>query len=161
MILSSQVCRLLAPWTATSSIPSRFFSPSMGSRESASNRTSLACGLLAPWAAASLTHNQGTSSSHGWQGKMRHSKWKDTDLDLIPLSQKLWKQNRVITGKSHMAWFKTTHRLHYFETRSSYPGSLKKTLNNLTFTKFVRFSTSFLSKKFLLISHITRQDKHL
>ena len=54
-----------------------------------------------------------------------------------------------------------THRLYYFQIHSLYPGSFKKTLNNLTSTKFVRFSTSFLSRDFLSISHITRQDKHL
>ena len=49
------------------------------------------------------------------------------------------------------------HRLHYFEIYSLYPGSFRKTLNNLTSTKFVRFSTSFLSGDFQSISHITRQ----
>ena len=48
------------------------------------------------------------------------------------------------------------HRLHYFETHSLYPGSFRKFLNNLTFIKFVRFSTSFLSRDFLSISHVTR-----
>ena len=78
--------------------------PPISSRESASSRTSLACGHLALWAAASPTQNQGTSSSHRQQGRMRHPKWKSTDLDLIPLSQRLLKPNRVITRKSHMAW---------------------------------------------------------
>ena len=54
-----------------------------------------------------------------------------------------------------------THRLHYFETHSLYLGNFRKTLNNLTSIKLVRFSTSFLSKDFLSISHITRQDKNL
>ena len=53
------------------------------------------------------------------------------------------------------------HKLHYFETHNLYPGSLRKTLNNLTSTKFVRFSILFLSRDFLSISHVTRQDKHL
>ena len=52
------------------------------------------------------------------------------------------------------------HMLHYFETHSLYPGSFRKTLNNLASTKFVRFSTSFLSRDFLSISHVTRQAKH-
>ena len=52
------------------------------------------------------------------------------------------------------------HRLYYFETHSFYLSSFRKTLNNLTSTKFIGFSTSFFSRDFLLISHITKQDKH-
>ena len=48
------------------------------------------------------------------------------------------------------------HRLHYSETHSLYPGSFRKISNNLTSTKFVRFSTSFLLRDFLSISHIIR-----
>ena len=164
MILSSLVCRLLAPWTTASPIPSRFFSPPMGSRDSASNRTSFACGLLAPWVAASPTHNQGTSSPYGQQGRTRHPNWKGIDLDLILLSQRLRKPNRVITGKSKMAWCQNHIKLTGYiilKHISLCLGNYKKTLNNLTSTKFVRFSTSFLSKDFLTIFHITRQDKHL
>ena len=62
----------------------------------------------------------------------------------------------VMVLKPHKA-----HRLHYFETHSLYLGNFKTTLNNLTSTKFVRFSTSFLLRDFLSISHVTRQDKHL
>ena len=90
MILSSLVCSLLVPWIAASPIPSRFFSPSMGSRESASNRISFACGLLSPWAAASPTHNQGTSSPHGQQGKMRHPKWKGEETYCGPKEEEFW-----------------------------------------------------------------------
>ena len=40
------------------------------------------------------------------------------------------------------------HKLHYFQIHSLYLGNFRKILNNLTSTKFVRFSTSFLSKDF-------------
>ena len=39
-------------------------------------------------------------------------------------------------------------RLYYFQISSLYQGSFRKISNNLTSTKFVRFSTSFLSKGF-------------
>ena len=48
-------------------------------------------------------HNQEAFSPNGQQGRTRHSKWKGTDLNLISLSQRLQKPNRVIIGKSHMA----------------------------------------------------------
>ena len=105
MILSSLVWSLLATWVAAPSILSRFcLSPPWLVGENASYRTSFACGLLAPWVAASPTHNQGTSSPYGQQGRTRYPNWKGIDLDLILLSQRLRKPNRVITGKSKMAW---------------------------------------------------------
>ena len=45
-----------------------------------------------------------------------------------------WKITHGIVLKPHKA-----HGLHYFETHSLCLGSFRKTLNNLTSTKFVRF----------------------
>ena len=114
---------------------------------------------------SSLTHTQSRNFFPPWVvGKNASPKvkghWLGSNSIVTKTKKTKSSDHREITHpmvlKPHKA-----HRLHYFEIYSLYPGSFRKTLNNLTSTKFVRFSTSFLSGDFLSISHITRQDKHL
>ena len=152
MILSSLVCRLLAPWTAASPIPSRFFSP------------------LPPWATETARQIESLLHVVSWP----HGQQSHPHTIKEPLSSMDSREERVIQNERALTWIwfcchkdygnqiewspgnhtwhgvNTTqaHKLHYFETHSFYLGSFRKTLNNLTFTKFVRFSTSFLSWDF-------------
>ena len=114
---------------------------------------------------SSLTHTQSRNLFPPWvAGKNVSSKvkghWPKSNSVVTKTTKTKSDDHGEITHgmvlKPHKA-----HRLHYFQIYSLYLRNFRKTLNNLTSTKFVRFSTSFLSRDFLSISHITRQDKHL
>ena len=114
---------------------------------------------------SSLTHTQSRNLFPPWvAGKSASSKvkghWPRSNSVVTKTTKTKsgdhWEIKDGMVSKPHKAY-----RLHYFETHSLCLGNFKKTLNNLTSTKFVRFSTSFLSKDFLSISHIIRQDKYL
>ena len=114
---------------------------------------------------SNLTHTQSRNLFPPWEvGKNASSKVKGHCPRFDSVVTKTTKtksgDHREITHGMVLKPHKT-HRLHYFETHSLYLGNFRKTLNNLTSIKLVRFSTSFLSKDFLSISHITRQDKNL
>ena len=114
---------------------------------------------------SSLTHIQSRNPFPPWAARKNASSkvkrhWPRFDSFVIKTTETKSGNHRKITHGMVLKPHKV-HRLHYFKTHSLYPGSFRKTLNNLTSTKFVRFSTSFLSRDFLSISHITRQDKHL
>ena len=108
-----------------------------------------------------LTHTQSRNIFLPWVvGRNASSKvkghWSGSDFVVTKTTKTKSSDHREITYGMVLKPQKA-HRLHYFETHNLYPGSFRKTLNNLIPTKFVRFSTSFLSKDFLSISHITRQ----
>ena len=158
MILSSLVCKLLTPWTFKV-----FLSPygQQGERV----KYDLFCMWSLSPMCRSLTHTQSRNLFPPWAaGKNVSFKvkghWPRFDSIVTKTTKTKsgdhWEIKDGMVSKPHKAY-----RLHYFETHSLCLGNFKKTLNNLTSTKFVRFSTSFLSRDFLSISHITRLDKHL
>ena len=154
MILSSLVCGLLAYGQQSHPYLQSFVSPLMGNRENASNKTSFAYDLLAPWAATSPTYNQGTSSPHGH----KEERVIQSEMALTWIWHRCHKDYRNQIGRSleNHTWHRVKqHKAHiYARTFKKIVFILviskkkkKKTLNNLS-TKFVRFSTSFLSKGF-------------
>ena len=110
----------------------------------------------------SLTHTQSRNLFPLWTTRKNASSkvkghWPRFDSIVTKTTETKSGDHREIT---HGMVLKSTqaHKLHYFETLSSYPNSFREILNNLTSTKFTRFSASFLSRYFLSISQII-QDK--
>ena len=110
---------------------------------------------------SSLTHKQSKNLFPPWAvGKNASSKvkvlWLRSNSVITKTMETKSGDHREITYGMVLKPHKP-HKLHYFQIHSLYLGNFRKTLNNLTSTKFIRFSTSFLSRDFLSISHITWQ----
>ena len=150
MISSFLVCSLLAPWTAASPIPLKFFSPPWAA-ERAHQIGPLLLVFVWPHGQQPLTHTIKEPLPSWATGKNASSKvkghWPESDFIVIKIMKTKSGDHLEITHdmvlKPHKA-----QRLYYFQISSLYQGSFRKISNNLTSTKFVRFSTSFLSKRF-------------
>ena len=100
----------------------------------------------------SLTHTQSRNVFPPWAaGKNASSKvkvlWLGSDFVITKTMETKSGDHREITYGMVLKPHKL-HKLHYFQTHSLYLRNFRKTLNNLTSTKFVRFSNFSLIKRF-------------